>query len=66
MVGKKDPPIRMSRPICRNMRRQAKQRRNSDLLHPHIVRAICHIRATKIITGPAANYAAVLDSELSL
>ncbi|KAI9634109.1 regulator of chromosome condensation 1/beta-lactamase-inhibitor protein II [Dioszegia hungarica] len=34
---------------------------STDLLFPHILRSICHIKVVKIITGPAANYAIALD-----
>ena len=36
---------------------------NSDLLDPHILRAICNVKIVKILTGPAANYAVIFDSK---
>lgn len=32
-------------------------------MEPHILRSLCNVKASKIITGPSANYAIVLDSE---
>ncbi|KAL1412746.1 hypothetical protein Q8F55_000493 [Vanrija albida] len=33
----------------------------TDLLAPHILRSICHVKVTKIIAGSNANYALALD-----
>ncbi|OWZ68244.1 hypothetical protein AYX14_01286 [Cryptococcus neoformans] len=33
----------------------------TDLMEPHILRSLCNVKASKIITGPSANYAIVLD-----
>ena len=35
---------------------------NSDLLDPHILRAICNVKVVKVLTGSAANYAVIFDS----
>ncbi|CAD6577989.1 MAG: hypothetical protein TREMPRED_002079 [Tremellales sp. Tagirdzhanova-0007] len=34
----------------------------SDLHTPHILRSLCNVKITKIITGPAANFAVVIDT----
>ncbi|KIR62535.1 hypothetical protein I314_03480 [Cryptococcus bacillisporus CA1873] len=33
----------------------------TDLMEPHILRSLCNVKASKIITGPSANYAIILD-----
>ena len=34
----------------------------ADLNEPHILRSLCNVKITKIVTGPSANYAIVIDS----
>ncbi|ODN94743.1 hypothetical protein L198_04887 [Cryptococcus wingfieldii CBS 7118] len=34
---------------------------SSDLTTPHILRSLCNVKVSKVITGPSANYAIVLD-----
>jgi len=38
---------------------------SSDLLDPHILRAICNVKVVKVLTGAAANYAIIFDSAYS-
>jgi len=40
-------------------------RGKNDLLEPGIMRSLCNIDAVKVLTGPSANYAIILDSKLS-
>jgi hypothetical protein len=38
-------------------------RGKNDLLEPGVLRSLCNINAVKVLTGPSANYAMILDSE---
>nr|XP_031861731.1 uncharacterized protein CI109_002963 [Kwoniella shandongensis]KAA5528803.1 hypothetical protein CI109_002963 [Kwoniella shandongensis] len=44
-----------------NGRKERSANASSDLLSPHILRSLCNVKITTLITGPSANYAIVID-----
>lgn len=36
-------------------------RAETDLISPTVLRSLCNIKAVKVLTGPSANYAIILD-----
>ncbi|WVQ84629.1 hypothetical protein IAT38_006784 [Cryptococcus sp. DSM 104549] len=44
-----------------NGRKERSVKAPTDLSYPHILRSLCNVKVHKLITGPSANYAVVLD-----
>ncbi|KAK8853246.1 hypothetical protein IAR55_003948 [Kwoniella newhampshirensis] len=44
-----------------NGRKERSANASSDLLSPQILRSLCNVKITTLITGPSANYAIVID-----